>query len=259
MKNGPKPTIKVGDKFTTNNGGTAEVIQYNDAYDIVVRFDNGYERRVRASNLRAGKVKNPVHASIFGVGYIGVGRHKTESDGKVSKVYSDWHHMLGRCYDEGFLAEYPTYRGCSVCEEWHNFQSFAAWYDEQPNAGKKGFALDKDLMVLGNKVYSPEFCSLVPHQINTLLIDCGARRGHWPVGVCYDKRSKKYVSSISKNGTLTCLGRYPTHEEAASVYKIEKENYVREQAERYKSVLHPKIYNNLLNYRVTDIEAQNNP
>ena len=45
-----------------------------------------------------------------------------------------------------------TYIGCTVCEEWHNYQNFAQWHEEHyyevPN---EIMCLDKDILIKGNK------------------------------------------------------------------------------------------------------------
>lgn len=63
-KHSSKPAIKIGDKFKTNCSGVVEVIWYNHANDIGVRFLNGYERSATSGNLQKGKVKNPTHAPV---------------------------------------------------------------------------------------------------------------------------------------------------------------------------------------------------
>lgn len=255
MKRGAKPSIKIGDRFTTNEGYVVEVVKYNNAYNVTVQFDNGFEKRVRASELRTGRVKNPYHPSVFGVGYFGVGKHKASASGERTQVYKCWRSMLQRCYDPKSSESRPTYRECYVCEEWHNFQNFADWYEHQPNAGKKGFNLDKDLIYEGNKVYSPDSCSFVPQQINRILTDRRNNRGNCPQGVFYCSRNKVFVAQLntcqSKNKSKR-LGYFKTSEEAFSVYKREKEKFVRQQAEKYKDDLHPQVYNNLINYTLED-------
>lgn len=53
-----KPKTSVGDKFLTKNYGEAEVIEYNNCYDVLVRFDNGHEQRFQLDALRKGIVRN---------------------------------------------------------------------------------------------------------------------------------------------------------------------------------------------------------
>lgn len=69
--------------------------------------------------------------------------------------------MIKRCYNQKCLLKDNTYRGCSVCDEWLNFQNFGEWYDENyyevPN---EVMDLDKDILHKGNKIYSPDNCVL---------------------------------------------------------------------------------------------------
>lgn len=247
------PSVKVGDKFNTSEGYVVEVIEYHNSLDVVVRFEKGLEKSVRADHLKAGAIKNPLHSSVCGVGCYGVGSYKTRIECKKTKCYMTWMNMLLRCYSVKMSETQPTYKSCSVAEVWLNFQNFAEWYYQQPYANEPGFDLDKDLIILGNKEYSPETCSLVPHQINKLLIDHGSARGEWKQGVRYNKRDRKYESCVSMcDENRKYLGRYSTPEEAYIVYKAAKKKFVREQAEKYKDVLHPMVYFNLKNWELEE-------
>lgn len=248
--------IKAGDRFVTTEGCVAEVVEYKGSLDVIIRFNDEFqhEKRVEAANLRRGHVKNPYHRSVVGVGFYGHGPHRAKIDGKVQKVYNTWKAMFVRCYYEKELIRHPTYADCSVHRDWHNFQDFAEWYYEQPNHDKRGFDLDKDLMVLGNKVYGPEFCSFVPNQINKILSDSGRTRGIYPQGVSLNKDGK-YYANLQINNKQKYLGRYKTPEEAHLVYRNAKEKYVREQAEKYKSVLNTQVYYNLMNYSLSTLEV----
>jgi hypothetical protein len=53
----------------------------------------------------------------------------------------------------------------------------------------KGNHLDKDILVVGNKEYSPETCAFVPHYINTCLLLNNAIRADLPIGV---RKASKY-------------------------------------------------------------------
>lgn len=57
--------------------------------------------------------------------------------------------------------------------------------------------LDKDLLIEGNKVYSPETCVFVSGMVNTFTTDCSAARGEWLIGVYWDKKSDKFQSRCS--------------------------------------------------------------
>jgi len=93
----------------------------------------------------------------------------------VCHIYSAWHNMLKRCYNKGTQDKNPTYKGCSVCDEWLLFSNFKRWMDDN---NYKGEHLDKDILKEGNKIYSPDTCYLVSNRINnlarSLLVVCGA-------------------------------------------------------------------------------------
>lgn len=141
--------------------------------------------------------------------------------------YECWHHMLTRCYSAGYQDKRPTYKGCTVCDEWLTFSNFRAWMETQ---GWQGKHLDKDIITVGNKSYSPENCCFVSHRINSLLLDCGAARGKYPLGTSFHKRLGKYQARIGKMGKLQHIGSYDTAEAAETAYKAEKFKYIRSVA-----------------------------
>lgn len=249
IKSNKTNKIQAGDVLPTNEGGSVTVIEYRNAGEILIEHNDAhkYQVVVRASNLRVGSVKNPFHPSVFGVGYIGVGKHTALVKGKVA-ARGSWTRMMQRCYSSEYLAKYPTYIGCSVHSDWHNFQTFAEWFYAQPNSENAGFALDKDLLVLGNKIYSADTCSFVPQEINKLLNDSATARGIYPQGVW--PHGKGYRAKLSVNGKQLALGTYSTPEQAYSVYKKAKEENVRSMATEWREWLHPTVYENLMTWEL---------
>lgn len=141
---------------------------------------------------------------VFGVGINDAGytTRKLETIGYVNgkrkrktvwacPYYATWASMLQRCYSEKELIQFPTYRKCSVCDEWLTFSNFKSWMEKQDFNGKH---LDKDLLVLGNKVYSPDYCIFVSPLVNTFMLECTSARGEYPVGVSFHKNTKKFMS-----------------------------------------------------------------
>ena len=61
--------------------------------------------------------------------------------------YSRWESMLSRVYSKNYHLRRPTYKGCSVCEEWLLFSNFKKWVDEQPCGDWENRHLDKDLLI----------------------------------------------------------------------------------------------------------------
>lgn len=246
-----KPSVYIGDTFTTNEGCAAIVIEYLSSYKVLVEFNDQYKHRkwVRADDLRKGAVKNPHHPSKFGIGCIGVGKHKVKVNGKLTIAYVVWGNMLQRCYYEKSLLRNPTYIGIKVCNKWLNFQVFADWFENSNY--RDVWSLDKDILKKGNKLYCPEYCSFVPPQINSLLTGCNASRGEYPIGVSYSVRDCVYTATCNDgHGEFVWLGRYATPDEAFVVYKHYKEKIIKEVANEYIDDLDPRVYDALVNYEV---------
>ena len=198
--------------------------------------------------------KNPYCKTFFNIGFIGDGNyvHKTHKN-----IYNTWVDMLRRCYEPYYLNRYPSYIDCYVCEEWHNFQNFAKWYEENIyNCNNERMHLDKDILIKGNKIYSPETCIFVPERINMLFTKRQKCRGKYPIGVCYMKRNNKLQSAchIIKNKKKTCkfLGYFPLNKpfQAFYAYKIFKESYIKQVADEYKDSIPQKLYNALYKWEV---------
>ena len=144
----------------------------------------------------------------------------------------------------------PSYKDCEVCEEWHNFQNFAKWYDENYYEVKgEKTQIDKDILIKGNKIYSPDKCLFVPQKINLLFVK-GSGGSHLPIGVGECKRTGKYIARLRKNGTYVTVGRYDNPCEAFLAYKKEKEEYIREMALTYKQLIPTKVYEAVINYKI---------
>ena len=77
--------------------------------------------------------------------------------------------MFVRCYDNKYQLRQPTYIGCSVSDEFCNFQNFAEWYSHYKYECQYPLEIDKDLLYEGNKIYSPKTCCLLPKEINATL------------------------------------------------------------------------------------------
>lgn len=139
--------------------------------------------------------------------------------------------MLNRCYSAKFHERRPTYIGCTVANNWLKFSNFKAWMVNQNWRGKE---LDKDLKVLGNKVYGPDTCMFVLPAINQLLALSGVARGVFPLGVNISPTAggcDRYKAQISKYGKQYHIGRFDTEHEAYMAYKSAKLAYIAEIAE----------------------------
>ena len=234
------------------------IVEYRGALDIDVYFPeyDWIAKGVQYSHFKNGKIKCPYEKRYYGVGYIGEGKYKAWENGKTTKVYDTWHHMLKRCYHEKFHEKYPTYIDCEVSKEWHNFQNFGIWYDENyyEIEGERT-ELDKDILYKGNKIYSPETCIFVPHAINSLFIKRQNDRGESVIGASLHKCGKYQVRCSLINpetgkSKLKHLGYYETQEKAFKVYKYYKEKNIKQIADYYKEQIPINLYNALYDYEV---------
>lgn len=165
------------------------------------------------------------------------------------QFYKTWKKMLGRCYDPKYQATRPTYRGCEVCEDWKYFSKFKAWMETQD---WKNNHLDKDLLLSGNKVYSPETCVFIPSAVNNLIVAPTRDGKTSPTGISFQQSSQKYIVSCAVDGKNKNLGRYKCPDEAFLVYKNFKESLVRNKAEEYKGVIDHRAYVAMLNFKVKE-------
>lgn len=166
-------------------------------------------------------------------------------NGKHTVYYNVWMGIRKRCLNKD--RRHPSYSNCIICEEWLDFQKFAKWYDENY---KEGYNIDKDILIKGNKVYSPETCCVVPKEINLAVMNDKNRRGKYPIGMYFDKGNNVFQARISKYGIPTYLGCYNSTDEAFEVYKKAKEDYLKELANKYKENISEAVYNALMNYKV---------
>lgn len=184
---------------------------------------------------------------LFGIGFLGEGFYKAIRFKKYVIEYSTWYLMMKRCYCPKHHKIAPSYIGCSVSEEWHNFQNFASWYCRQKQYGQKGWELDKDILTQGNKVYSPENCCLLPKSINSTVAISRSTNSGLPVGIGI-QNSKKNPYRVKLHGAH--VGMYPTVEQAYTVYKSLKEEAVKEIASKWKDKLDVNVFEALMTWKV---------
>lgn len=148
---------------------------------------------------------------------------KKENGKKVwcCPYYRTWKDMLARAYSDKYKQKQPTYQGVTVCEEWHSFMNFRSWMETQDWEGKH---LDKDILVQGNKVYSPTTCVFVDGVVNLFLGDSAAARGEWPIGVHWYGRNQKFMSQCNNpfSRKRECLGYFHCPNQAHLAWKARK-------------------------------------
>lgn len=155
-----------------------------------------------------------------------------KTNGKHLKFYAAWHHMLERCYSKKSLSKRPTYRNCSVCPDWLVLSNFKKWFDANY---REGSTLDKDILIQGNRIYSPEACSFVPQYVNSLMTDAATIRGELPLGVSAQKPNPKtgristtYKAQCGDGNGKQMAKTFKTVPEAAAWYSATKKGVVKE-------------------------------
>ena len=244
---------RTGEEKINNFGSVMIIKEYRNYDDIDVHFPkyNFTKEHVQYDKFKKGEISCIYERRTYGVGYIGNGKYVASINGKHTKCYMIWKNMLRRCYDPKSIEKRPTYKGCEVSPEWHDFQVFSDWFQTNYyEIEDERMALDKDILCKGNKIYSPDTCIFVPNKINTLFIKSNGSRGDYPVGVYYNKSNKKYIAQCKINEKQKHLGCYDTPEEAFQVYKNFKEKYIKEVAEEYKNKIPQKLYDAMINYRM---------
>lgn len=198
-----------------NCGSTFEVLKINSSMDIELKsVDTGFKTSVVTSQIVRKCVKDPEAPAVYGVGCIGVGVYKPTtkngSNSKKTRAYMKWHAMMERCYSDKLHARHPCYKDCEVCEEWQNFQSFAAWYYE--NCPDQSLDLDKDLIDPNNRVYSPEKCSFISPKQNKSI----SKRKLRPVSITNGDVNMSFDSLASAGRFLN--DNYPEKNGSASIH-----------------------------------------
>lgn len=164
-----------------------------------------------------------------------------------------WYAMRDRCKVGGkFQSRKPSYTGCTMAEEFEDFQRFAEWCQGQVGYGLDGYALEKDLLS-DTKCYSPATCVFVPPVINNLFHRNEAVRGEYPIGVVFHKKSGKLMGRLKMYGKTAYLGLFDTVESASKAYKQAKEAYVKDVADKYRDTLDPRVYNLLMTFEMKEV------
>ena len=241
----------VGKVCKSKSSGDFKIVKYNNTANGEIQFiDTGFETVVRLGNIKSGNVKDPYVPSVHGVGIIGA-KYPATVNGVLTKEYILWHSMLVRCYSDTSKKKNPTYEGCKCSENFKSYEYFYEWCQKQIGFANKDWHLDKDLLVKGNKIYSEDSCVFIPVEINSLLVKRENMRGKYLIGVYWCNTKKVFVAQVSKNkGKSEYLGLFNTEIEAFNAYKKAKENFIKEQANKWKSQIDERAYLALINYEV---------
>jgi hypothetical protein len=253
-----KKISRLNETGYNNQGCLMKIVDCNSGTDIIVEFQDEHKARVHTNynNFQRGIVKNPYYPSVYGVGIIGI-KYPVSINSIRTKEYCVWHSLIKRCYDPKTREKQPTYQNVSICEEWLLFENFCDWLRSQPNFDKwlngGRWALDKDILIKRNKVYSPDTCCLVPQNVNCLFLKREAQRGKYPIGVRYREDGFMAVCRNPFLDKAEEIGLYSTPENAFyQGYKPYKEDIIKRvaQIEYDNENITKQCYEAMMNYIV---------
>ena len=239
--------VKIGYEFSNRYGETFKVVGDSECRIVAIIDNYGRSYKKDRYSIISKNIMTPYSKSYYGVGYLGEGPYDicVIGSGDINKCGAVWTDMLRRCYKPYSMKKFITYKDCSVCDEWHNFQNFAEWFYANY---KDGMQIDKDLLKHGNKVYCPENCCFVPQEINKFFTDRIDKRGDYGHGVRM-KPSGNFAARIKFDGKEKSLGTFKTLSCAKSAYKTAKEEIAVILANRHKDIIGDRIYNAMINYK----------
>lgn len=234
----------LGKILETKSYGKYEVIDYVGWNNVTVRFlQTGYVTKTGHQHIKSGVIKDYLYPSVYGVGFYGSSDANTTGPAAFR-----WRSVMQRCYDETQIE--PAYYEANVITHWYNFLVFESWAVKQPGFDTKGWELDKDLLIKGNKLYCPEACVYLPKAINTALTKRHNHRGKYPIGVQPSKSGKRFEAWCGDGERSRYLGVFGTPTEAFLCYKAKKEEMLKGLADKYKDQLDPRAYEALYKYQV---------
>lgn len=167
---------------------------------FLVKCVCGEEKEMSLGSLRSGKVKS--------CGCLKAIKHNDSR----KRLYRIWYDMKSRCLNTKNQAyKYYGERGICVCNNWKkSYINFKKW--ALKNGYKDNLTIDrKD--VNGN--YNPANCrwaTRLEQNCNMRMLKTN-KSGY--VGVCFDKKSSKWISYLSINNKAKRIGLFFTKKQAA--------------------------------------------
>lgn len=150
--------------------------------------------------------------------------------------YVCFKNMYKRCYHKSEHEYHPLYLGCEVSDEWINYSVFHEWFKDRY---KPGYQLDKDILIPGNKIYSPETCVMIPQSLNKFITDRVSARGEWPLGVYLHRPTGKFRAQCSNpfNNKREHIGLFIDAHEAHLAWKRRKHELACQYADQLQDDL----------------------
>ena len=148
-RRGPKSRKLLGRKF-----GRLEVIEYIGDKTVKCRCDCGNDSTVATNNLYSGNTTSCGCLKCEKLGPFVI--HGLSND----RLYIAWRGMIQRCENPNNKSyQYYGGRGITVCEEWHDANTFIQWASK--SGYKKNLTIDR---INNNEGYNPENCKWSTHK-----------------------------------------------------------------------------------------------
>lgn len=174
------------------------------------------------------------------------------------KLEQLWSNMNTRCYNDNYHEERPSYTECTICDEWLDEetgkQNFFDWCCENFYVidGEDTVQLDKDILIKGNKVYSPDTCIFAPKKINDMFGGSSKKSDNdLPKGVSRSKKTGKYKPLVYVEGRQVNVGMYDTPEKAWEVYACHRKCAIIAMADKYKGLIPDALYQAMMNWEIS--------
>lgn len=250
---------RLGETATNYQDCLMKIVEYNNSCNIIVEFQDEYKAKVHAGyrEFLSGSIKNPYYSSVIGIGKTG-NKYPTRTSHGITKEYKTWRSIIYRSFDQKTKEREPTYQDVTCCDEWLLYENFYEWLHSQENFDKwyngRLWAIDKDILVKGNKIYSPETCCLVPQSVNSLFSYSkhGKYTNGLPVGVTLHGKMFRARCCNPFTNKIENIKDCHIPELAFQEYKKIKEKYIKQvaQLEYSKGNIVRKCYEAMMKYEV---------
>lgn len=231
---------RIGEVLPSLNCGDFIILEYLSSYKVKVKFNNtGTVGWYEAGNILTGKVMDYNAPSVEGVGFLGYGEYSPK---KNRKAYVHWFSMLRRCNTDDYLRK--NYFDCTVHTDWHSFQNFAGWAEDQVGFTNKSWHLDKDILIPGNREYSAKACCFIPCAINSVFGAVENVKGYADA-----KDGTVFFSVVGADGVKVKKG-FKDRAEGKLWYTAIKEATVKALADKYKTEIDSRVYEALYSWKV---------
>lgn len=188
------------------------------------------------------------------------------SDGSWGKFYTDydgeqrlqmhtracvlWNNMVNRSREDSAQRKNNT-SYVQVENHFESYDMFTDWCQDQYGYLNKNphgtfWSLDKDILVPGNRIYSPDTCMFVPLSVNNVLLGSDKTRGDDPIGAKLHVQGNcvKYMASCRQRTGTSYIGVFLTPEEAHAAWQLAKIERLWEEALDVTD--HTKLYSALM-------------